>query len=291
MNYRLYTLLLIALLMSFSPVQAQEEIINLSNPSFEDYPRVGAKLGRPHRGWFDCGKASESVPDVQPSPDPDNLFFGVSTPAYEGSTYLGMVVRDNDTWEGLSQRLRAPLEADKCYTFSLYLAKSRSYLSPARAAGNGMTNHDKSVKIRIWGGPSYCAKAELLDETQLITHQEWREYTFRFEPKETMRFILIEAFYKTPSLLPYNGNVLVDNASPIRVISCGDDPTPIVKIINPAREKTNVKEEAFTMLASVKHVDKKQDIKVLVNRKPVNFRYNSRKKQVSAYLGLLRIRV
>ncbi|MEO1627646.1 MAG: OmpA family protein [Bacteroidota bacterium] len=272
-----------------TPTQAQEgETIYLSNASFEDYPRVGTRHGRPHRSWYDCGRPTESVPDVQPSGDPDNLFFGVKTAAYEGSTYLGLVVRDNDTWEGLSQRLRAPLEAGKCYTFSLYLAKSKVYLSPARD-GKGNADHNGPVKIRIWGGSNFfCDRTELLDETSLIRHEDWREYSFRFEPREQINFITIEAFYKTPSLILYNGNVLVDNASPIRMISCGDEPTPIVKIVNPIRERTEVKEEAFSLRAQVKHVEKKQDIKVLVNRKPVKFRYNSRKKEVTVYLTLLK---
>ncbi len=40
---------------------------------------------------------------------------------------------------------------------------------------------------------------------------------------------MIEAYFKTPTLFPYNGNILVDNASPIKQIDCNmkmPDATP-----------------------------------------------------------------
>ena len=67
-------------------------VIKLLNPSFEDIPRNS----RAPMGWTNCGFPAETPPDVHP--DPMNQFQVGMTPQ-NGSTYLGMVVRDNDTWE------------------------------------------------------------------------------------------------------------------------------------------------------------------------------------------------
>ena len=74
--------------------------IRLVNPSFEDVP----KQSSPPLGWADCGFTGESAPDVHPS-----NFWEVSKPAQNGKTYVGLVVRNNDTWERISQMLESPL--------------------------------------------------------------------------------------------------------------------------------------------------------------------------------------
>ncbi|HRI59483.1 MAG TPA: hypothetical protein PK228_07160, partial [Saprospiraceae bacterium] len=74
----------------------------LSNPSFEDTP----KTGEVPVGWYDCGAAMETPPDVQPGS------FGVVSSPYDGNTYLGMVVRDNETWEAVGQQLQQLLLLD-----------------------------------------------------------------------------------------------------------------------------------------------------------------------------------
>lgn len=206
---------------------AQGEPIVLQNPSFEDMPRSG----KAPVSWYDCGFPGESEPDVQPSDTVEGAFFGVVEKAQDGNTYLGMVVRDNDTWEMVAQRLSQPLEAGKCYEFSLSLARSPLYKSLSRKLEK-MVNYTSPVKLRIWGGNGYCGKSELLAETPVIINTRWLEYNFKFEPNQRFSYIMIEAFYKTPVLFPYNGNVLVDNASPIFPIPCDTEipeiPTEIV---------------------------------------------------------------
>ncbi|NBC08471.1 MAG: OmpA family protein, partial [Bacteroidetes bacterium] len=79
------------------------------------------------------------------------------------------------------------------------------------------------VKVRIYGGSRVCNKGELLDETGMVTQASWMQYNFKFEPHSNYDYIVIEAFYETPVLFPYNGNVLIDNASAITPIPC-DEP-------------------------------------------------------------------
>jgi len=243
---KLRNLLFMAILFVLvGPLSAQDEPIKLKNPSFLDIAhRGGDKFNRGPRGWQDCGAFGETPPDVQPNPNiafGDKPFFDVTLPAQDGPTYMGMVVRDNDTQEAVSQRLSAPIEGGKCYEMSLYLARSKTYLSGSGSRdASGVTvmvDFTKPIKIRIYGGNSYCQKAELLGETPLVKNTNWKEYKLRFEPTTNHRFILIQAFYKTPSLLAYNGNVLVDNLSDIVPVPCDKKSEPLAAVEKPKKPK------------------------------------------------------
>lgn len=195
--------------------QQQEGVITLINPSFEDMPRHS----KAPRGWTDCGTPGETPPDIQPSGT-----FSVTKPAMDGDTYLGMVVRDNDTWEMVSQRLSAPMKKGQCYAFSIFLCRSEIYVSVSRMSDE-TANYTTPAKLRIYGGFDYCNKQYLLGETNLIINTRWLEYQFKFEPLDNYTHISFEAFYKTPTLFPYNGNILLDNASNLVPINCNEDVT------------------------------------------------------------------
>ena len=256
-----------------------EDMIVLRNPSFEDFARAGTDNGKAPRGWYDCGKPGETAPDVH-SGDPSEIFFKVSSKPFHEGTYLGMVVRENETWEAVSQRLSQPLEQGNAYTFGIHLARSNSYFSPTKNS-KIETNYDTPVKVRIWGGNGYCRKDELLDETGLINHTSWRQYQFRFEPKKNHTFILIEAFWKTPVIVPYNGNVLVDNATPIYLVP-KDEPSPplpindppVVEILNPRRSGLKSEDNTFTVKARVENVKYKKEIAFSVNGQNNNFSFD-----------------
>lgn len=222
--------------------------IYLTNPSFEDIPHMGVTGGSGPAGWYDCpSKSGESAPDVQPG------FWAVTRPASDGSTYVGMVVRERDeSYEGIGQRLPRPLEKDQCYEFSLDLCKSDTYLSPISESSRAPVPFTTPAKIIIWGGNGYCDKAEVLAQSTIINHTRWITYNFRLHPKNgNYTFIKIEAYYKTPLMFPYNGHVLIDNASPIRPVDCNPEkmpetkkPTPPVTAKTPA--KTPAKAPAVT---------------------------------------------
>ena len=199
----------------FFQINAQDEIF-LKNPSFEDSP----KLSHTPTDWFDCGFSGESPVDIHPVPNSD---YQVTKTAIDGDTYLGMIVRDNETWEAVGQRLSQPLKAGKAYSFSMHLARSATYLSKMKktqaaketSKKNGKINSATPIKLRIWGGNDYCKKGELLAESSLIINTRWLDFNFQFEPNIDVDYITFEAFYKTPSPYPYNGNILLDNASSI----------------------------------------------------------------------------
>jgi len=199
------------------------ESLTLSNSSFEDVPRQG----HPPRGWYDCGFSDESPVDVHPAsanPASPAAYFGVDARAFDGNTYLGMVVRDNDTYEAVSQRLLGgPLRAGKCYTFSIYLARETQYMSSSRRVQDSLVNYKTPAKLRIFGGQSYCNRGEVIAESAPVKNSEWLQYNFRFEPKRDHDYIVLEAYYRTPVLFPYNGNVLVDAAGKINPVACDNE--------------------------------------------------------------------
>ncbi len=256
----------------------QAGIIKLTNPSFEDYPRIG----RVPQGWRDCGFADESAPDTHPS----GAFDVVKMPS-DGNSYLGMVVRDNDTWERVSQQLSSPMQRGTCYSFSINLCRSELYVSASRRT-NVRANYVEPIKLVIWGGDGHCSKKELLAESKLIKNTDWESYAFKFEPKQTHTHITFEAFYKTPVLFPYNGNVLVDNASEIAPMPCDEEPIvakmPEVEVTNVegGRPQT-INVDRFTVAAKVKNIDKKSDIKFKLNGRPnSDFTFNPRTGEVAA---------
>ena len=188
---------------------SQVDTIYLDNPSFEDTPRHS----KPPRGWFDCGFPGESPPDVHPSYDQDG-FFNVKVLPLRGSTYMGMVVRDNDTWEMVSTKLSAKLKAGEIYKQSIHLCRSELYVSLSRLTLEPV-NYTTPVKLRIWGGVGHCARNQLLVETAAVVNTSWMRYDLYFKPDEDYQYLFFEAFYVTPTLYPYNGNILLDEASAI----------------------------------------------------------------------------
>lgn len=209
-----------------------QEVITLVNPSFEDVPRKGGTGSAPIRGWNDCGQAKfpgESPPDIHPVPD---RAWDVALGPIDGNTYLGMVTRANDTWESISQALSTPIEGGTCYRFSCYLVQSEQYRSATartmKLGTNELENFVRPAVLKIWGGNSFCDKAELLGESPAVQNEQWKLYTFTFQPKKTHRFITLEAFYKTPILEAYNGHVLVDALSDIEPIDCPMYPVDVI---------------------------------------------------------------
>ncbi len=168
------------------------------NPSFEGTPQESA----PNLlGWSPLD--TRSTPDILPGP------WGVSTPPLDGATYMGLTTRSDYTWEAVAQPLDAPLLQNYCYKFSLYLARSASYVG-----------YNQPTRLRIWGSndPQSLANAQLLCSSTPIEHTNWQRYEFSFIAQQNWRYIVLECYYKEQTLLPYRGNILIDLLSPF--IAC-----------------------------------------------------------------------
>jgi outer membrane protein OmpA-like peptidoglycan-associated protein len=193
----------------------QENTIPLFNKSFESPPKAGDSP----IGWLDSGVfPMESPVDVQPGN------FEVDQLPNHGRSYLGMVARATNTWEMVGQELYRVLEKEKCYTFSIYLARSLKYISPQILGFKDKVNYDQPLILKIWGGAVINKKDELLGQTNPIKHSDWRQYSFTLKPKSTHRYFVLEAYYTTSSKKPYNGNIILDNASDI--VECPKKKSP-----------------------------------------------------------------
>lgn len=198
---------------------AQAQTIKLNNASFEDLPMHSTT---PY-GWSNCGDPIESPPDIQPGQ------FEVTLPAQNGRTYLGLVVRDNNTWEGVSQRLSSPMKGGECYDFSVSLAKAARYVSLSKSTKE-KANFNEPARLKIWGGNGNCSRMELLAVTKPVDNTSWETYSVKLKPSRTYSYLFLEAIYKEGTVFPYNGNLLIDNCS--ELVPCDKPQAPIVADIS-----------------------------------------------------------
>lgn len=230
-----FTLILMALGLTQNNIltaQVASEII-IRNGSFEAVPHKGG-ANKSISGWFDCGwveyNKRETPPDIHDGKkylDLDDFtsktFWDNKLKASDGNTFLGMVVRDNDSHEFLSQRLSENLTKDKCYNLSMELAQSPDYNSHTHSSRIKKVNFNRPIVLRVWGGSNHCEQKQLLSESPPVDHAAWKTYDFSFKAKYPHRYVTIEAFYVTPVLEPYNGHILVDNLSNFVLIPCPDE--------------------------------------------------------------------
>ena len=221
---------------SFEPY-AQARVIPIQNPSFEGNPTQGGVEGNFQlRGWWDCGFKMETPPDIQAGSK--TAFFDVLQEPFDGETYLGMVVRANNTYERISQKLLIPMISGQCYRFSIYLSRSSQY----KAQLSGYIDNPEKFKhianqadsklrfdfvnpcvLRIWGGSGYCVQKELLAESVEVINKEWMLYEFHFKPRFDHTYFELEVYYKTPIITAYNGNILLDKATNIIPVPCPEE--------------------------------------------------------------------
>lgn len=151
------------------------------------------------RGWLVCTEAS--TPDILPGP------WGVYNEPSAGETYVGLITRENGTWESLGQKLTEKLNKGKCYQMSLDVARSDTY-----------ADYHDPIKLRVWLGNGKCERTQLILETDFVESTDWQKVEFNFTAKSDMQYILLEAFIKE-GRFSHRGNVLIDNISPI--VPCG----------------------------------------------------------------------
>jgi len=259
---KFFSLVFVFTLSSFSLV-GQGHIIHLRNSSFESIPSRGSNNAFFLPGWGDCAPRyfrNETPPDIH-SENTD--YFSVNRKPLDGNTFVGMVTRgSNETWEMISQKLNSPMLQNKCYEFKISLAKSDVYLSKEKNDTTHFYNFNKPVKLRIWGSSTACKKSQLLAESNPVNHSEWKEYTFRFKPKQFWNYILLEVFYKTPVLVPYNGNILIDRASDLIEVPCPNDDEILAQVdINTPVIEQEEDEEEVQIVTPHKTKDTTKNIK------------------------------
>ena len=178
---------LLFMLALFFCTAVYSQSISLDNASFEGTPE-DATLPQ---GWFAVELGT--TPDILPG------FWGVTTEASEGDTYIGLITRSDGSYESISQRLEEPLTKQLCYSFSLDLARSKSY-----------AGYNFPIKLRAYAGVKRGKKTQLIWSSPTIQHEEWETYDVKFTAEKNFNFIIIEAYFGDGLLFHYNGNVLID---------------------------------------------------------------------------------
>jgi hypothetical protein len=166
--------------------------IELFNASFEGEPQDATVP----QGWLPCQEGT--TPDILPG------YWGVYAGPSDGETYVGLITRTNNSWESIGQRLAAPLLKDGCYDWALDLAHSDTY-----------SGYNGPIRLRVYLGKTKCQKDQLIYESPLIDHLDWKTYSIRFTPDAEYRYILLEAYHNEDPVT-YQGNILLDRLRMIR---------------------------------------------------------------------------
>jgi len=162
--------------------------IVITNSSFEGKP---ADATMPS-GWF---MASEgTTPDILPG------YWGVYNEPYDGDTYLGLITRQDGTFESITQRMEDTLQKGTCYSMSLVLSHSENY-----------SGYNVPLKIRIWVGDKKSDRQQKIFESDIINGEQWRYIKIDFTPEKEMQYLIIEAYNSRYD--PVNGNILIDALS------------------------------------------------------------------------------
>ena len=177
----------------------------IKNPSFEE--DISSHSLTP-KEWKNCGDNFESSIDIHTS----NGWFQVRHSPVEGGQFAGMVVRDNQTREAIGQILDATLYGGTTYAFSFYVARAQDYISLSKTTLKE-ENFNKPALLKVKIGDD-CTDMEIVGQTNLIESTEWERYMIIFTPSVNSDFLVLEAFYEDDFAI-YNGNILLDNISPI----------------------------------------------------------------------------
>ncbi len=181
---------LLCFLLAAQGINAQ--IAHLNNASFEGEPQDATMPV----GWFACTNAT--TPDILPGP------WGVYEEPSEGNSFLGLITRGDGSNERIGQRLPSPLKKGDCYVFTIDLAHSGTY-----------ADYNQPISLRIWGGRRKCDQTQLLFESPPIEEMDWATFSVDFFVDKTLNYISLEAYYENEEE-PRQGNILIDNISPIR---------------------------------------------------------------------------
>ena len=165
--------------------------IIIDNSSFEGTPADATMPA----GWF--AGSEGTTPDILPG------YWGVYNEPEDGDSYVGMITRQDGSYESISQRLGSTIEQGQCYKMSLYMAFSDNY-----------TSYNNPIQLRVWIADKKNKRQQLIYTSPKIKSEDWKKYTFEFTPDTDKYYIILEAFISEKPK-SHKGNILIDKISPI----------------------------------------------------------------------------
>jgi len=221
---KIFCLFFISLI--YSTLIFSQNKIQITNASFEGEAFQGVNYNDKNKllkEWTDCTNYwnfdGETPYDVHTT---ESKFWGVKQQASHGNSFISLVVRQTDTFEGISQKLTSPLKANKCYELEIDISKSERMMSQVASAGNKQLYFDTDAVLKISFGNELCQISKCVAKSKPVSNTEWKRYKFQFKPQENYNYITFSAFWDTPVLEAYNGNILIDNLSNIKEVGCSD---------------------------------------------------------------------
>lgn len=162
------------------------------------------------RDWINAGPITETPPDVHTNQQPH---FGVRHHAAHGEAYLGMVARDNFTFESIAQRIPGKLQAGTTYELRLWVSYSPDLASVSRLTQRPVV-YDQPIPFDVYlSDKANGDPFELVVRSEPVTHTDWQEYAVRFTPTKAYKYLRIGAGMNTLYARPVCGNVLIDDLS------------------------------------------------------------------------------
>ena len=183
MNHFLINVLMVLILAGNSKYPVHGQII-LKNPSFEDETADATLPGE----WWSCQR--ETTPDILPGS------WGVYNMPADGSSYIGLITREDGSYESIGQRLDIPLNKKQCYQWNVSLAHSDTY-----------AGYTSPIRFSIYLGDKKCDMRQLIFTSPVIEKKMWESFDFNFTPEFNAHYITILANDQGKQV---NGNILID---------------------------------------------------------------------------------
>lgn len=169
---------------------AGQSVVSLQNKGLEAPYQTGFNM--PHWAVLRTG----DTPDIQPGN------WEVVKKPFEGRSFVGLIIREDGSKEGVYQELKQSLKGGQCYYLSLALARDPVY------AGFNLP-----IALRISGRNGLGGKIVELAMSPLITHTQWQVYTLEFTPRSDIDQFILQASPGPGISIAYRGNILVDGIS------------------------------------------------------------------------------
>jgi hypothetical protein len=198
-------LTILTIITKLAILTAQPQVAIIANGSLEGTREL-------FRSWNFPGDSRRNHPEICFTKG--NL-HGVRQLPFDGVCYLAMVVRDDGTFESITQKLPVPVWKGN-YRASMRLSRSDGMKSYTLKGGDKLLTFNDPAVVRFYVGKSRKNRTLIL-ETKPIDHENWQEYFLDFALPGKMSKIWIEARHLFDDGPYYNGNILVDKVSITRL--------------------------------------------------------------------------